>query len=243
MPSNRVFSEQEATKIIQRAVELTEQSSSQSYKAGVTREELERIAAEVGVSADALARAISEAGQSPKTERSLFGLTQEFERVVEGELDPSQYDVVIEGLKPLANAGQPAAAQVGRTLSMSAWTGVGQAKIDLTSRNGRTRVKVRSNPLFQFLMTIHPALIGSLIALGSLGEKGLIWVGAAVAAGLLTIGGSLFAMLTRRGHVKAEKLADELRERIANTLSETESEGSETAKAEEPLVQRLGQGS
>jgi len=243
MPPERVFSEQEATKIIQRAVELTEQSSSQSYKAGVTRAELERIAAEVGVSADALARAISDAGQSPKVERSLLGLSREFERVVEGELDPSQYDVVIEGLKPLANAGQPAAAQVGRTLSMSAWTGVGQAKIELTSRNGRTRVKVRSNPLFQFLMTIHPALMGSFVALGALGEKGMIWVGAAIAAGLLTIGGTLFSMLTRKGHAKAEKLADDLRERIANTLSESGNTGTDSVTSEEPLVQRLGQGS
>jgi hypothetical protein len=240
MTSNRVFSEQEATKIIQRAVELSEESATPKYKAGVTREELERIASEVGVTADALARAISEAGQSVPA-KSPLGLSQEFERVVEGELDPDQYDLVIEGLKPIGNARHPSVAQVGRTLSMSAWTGIGHAKVDLTSRNGRTRVKVRSNAFVQFMMTLYPALLAGFAAAGAFGERGMGWVGAGVAAVALAIGSTLFGILTKKGHEKAELLADDLRTRIENTLAESE-KSRPVEEADEKLVQRLGQG-
>jgi hypothetical protein len=240
MATEPVFSEQEATKIIQRAVELTEEANSPRYKPGITREELERIASEVGVSADTLAKAISEAGQSQPS-KGLFGLTREYERVVDGELDPSQYDIVIEGLRPLANAGQPAVAQVGRTLSMSTWTGVSQAKVDLTSRNGRTRIKVKSNAFFQALLTLHPALMTGLIAAGALGERGLGWLGAAIAAGAIAIGTTLFGFLTKKGHQKAEVLADDLRERIARTVAEQSMVDHQPAEAAQ-ITQRLGQG-
>lgn len=239
MAQDPMFSEQEASKIIQRAVELTEQQSSVQYTPGITRAELEKIAAEVGVSVDVLDKAIRETVKHEPTKTG-FRFTEEFERVVEGELDPSQYDVVIEGLRPLSNAGQPHAAQVGRTLSLSTWTGVGQAKIDLTSRNGRTRVKVKSNALFQFLMTLHPALITALITTASLGERGMVWIGAGIGAAAIAVGAGLFGFLTKKGHRKAEELADDMRERIANTL---ESERPTTSQvAEEQLHQRVGQG-
>lgn len=233
-----MFSEQEASKIIQRAVELSEQQTSGQYSPGITRAELEKIAAEVGVSVEVLDKAIRETvkGESGK---SGFRFTEEFERVVEGELDPSQYDLVIEGLKPMSNAGQPHAAQVGRTLSLSTWTGVGQAKVDLTSRNGRTRVKVKSNSIFQFLMTLHPALVTALIATASLGEKGMVWLGAGIGAAAIAVGATLFGFLTKKGHRKAEELADEMRTRIANTL---ETEQPVTQVAEEQIHQRIGQG-
>lgn len=241
MANEPVFSEQEASKIIQRAVELSEQQSAGQYQAGVTKGELEKIAAEVGVSVDVLDKAIRESVEGAASKGG-FKFTEEFERVVEGELDPSQYDLVIEGLKPMSNAGQPHAAQVGRTLSLSTWTGVGQAKVDLTSRNGRTKVKVKSNSIFQFLMTLHPALATALIATGALGEKGMVWMGAAIGAVALTIGTALFGMLTKKGHKKAEALANDMRDRIANTLEAERTSTSVSVDQAQELHQRVGQG-
>ena len=63
MPDERVFSEQEVSQILRRAVQISEEDSSQAYVPGITQSELERIAAEVGVDAEALSRAILEAGQ------------------------------------------------------------------------------------------------------------------------------------------------------------------------------------
>lgn len=239
MPNERVFSEQEVSDILRRAVELTEQGPDREYVPGVTEAELSRIAEEVGVSADALRRAILEAGDRTG-KRGLFHLTEEFERVVEGELDPSQFDVLAEGIKPLGNAGQPAIAQVGRKLVMSAWTGVGQAKIDVTSRNGRTSLKVKSNALFQGLMTLHPTFIASLITVASMSERGMGLFGMAIGAGLMTLGFGSFTWLTKLGHRKAEKLADDLRERIAETVAEQGIDRTVSAEDAQALQQKLG---
>lgn len=237
MADDRVFSEQEVTEIIRRAVELTEAGDARSYTPGVTRQELEKIGSEVGVSPDALARAILEV-QQRTGKRGPLHLTEEFERVVSGELNPDQFDLIVEGIKPLSNAGQPGMTQIGRTLTMSAWTGVGQAKVDLTSRSGRTRVKVRSSALFQGLMTLYPAAIGSVIAIGMLSERGMGLLGAAIGVAVLALGGGLFGWLTKLGHRKAESLADNLRERIEQTLRDQEPAGVELKEAES-LEQRL----
>ena len=245
MPEKRVFSEQEVSQILKRAVQIMEKDAAQSYTPGITEEELAKIANEVGVPPDALRRAILESGdQSEK--KGPFHLTEEFERVVEGELDPSQFDILTEGIKPLSKNGQMHMAQVGRMLSMSAWTGVGQAKIDVTSRNGRTRLKVKSNAIFQFLMTLHPSLMISIVTLASMSEHGMGWLGAAIGAGVMSIGGLLFGKLTKLGHRRAEKLADDLRARIAETLEyeKAKQPGSTVTQVEEQknLEQRLGQG-
>ena len=239
MANERIFSEQEVSEILRRAVELTEQGAERDYVPGVTEAELLRIAEEVGVAPEALRRAILEAGERTG-KRGLFHLTEEFERLVEGELDPSQFDVLAEGIKPLGNAGQPAIAQVGRKLQMSAWTGVGQAKVDVTSRNGRTSLKVKSNALFQALMTLHPAFIATMITVGSMSESGMGLLGGAIGVGLMTVGVGAFTWLTKLGHRKAEKLADNLRERIATTVAEQQS-ATTVDETQQQLQQKLSQ--
>jgi len=237
---DRVFSEQEVSQILRRAVELTEAGADKAYAPGVTVAELERIAAEVGVSSRALAQAILEQGAEP-TKKGVLNLTEEFERVVAGEMDPSQYDVILDGLKPLSNAGQPHASQIGRKLTASVWTGFGQARIDVTSRNGRTKLSVKSNAFFQGLMTLYPAFIGSVIAIAASADKGMAAVGLSIAACLVTVGGFAFTALTRKGHRRAEKIADDLRTRIADTLSTgSTAEQPETTEEGQTLQQRLG---
>lgn len=236
MPEERIFSEQEVTDIIRRAVEISERGSNPVYQPGVTRAELEHIAAEVGVSVEALHQAITEAGLRTD-KRGWLHLTEEFERVVEGELDPDRFDLVVEDLKSFRNAGQPSMAQIGRRMTMSAWTGVGQAKVDVTSRNGRTTLKVKSNALLQALMTLHPGLIATMITVGAMSEQGLGLVGGAIGVGVMTLSTAAFAWLTKRGHRRAEEIADNLRERIAAEVKDQARQGS--AEVEEPLHQRL----
>lgn len=240
MPEKRVFSEQQVSQILRRAVELTDAGVSPGYTPGITEAELERIAAEVGVAPTALRQALLETGIE-SSKKGPLNLTEEFERVVEGELDPDKFDIIAEGVKPMSNAGQPHMTQVGRTMQLSAWTGVGQARVSVTSRNGRTKLQVKSNALFQGLMTLHPTFIASLITVASLSERGMAWLGAAIGIGVMAIGGILFAKLTKFGHRKAEKLADTLRDRIAETLAHQPTT-TETAEVEDvqTVQQRLG---
>lgn len=240
MSGDRMFSEQEATAIIQRAIELSEQAGSQ-YQPGVTREELLRIAADVGVPAEALERAMREVG-TQKEEKGPFQLTHVFERVVEGEIKPDQYDLIIEDVKPLKSGHMAGLTQVGRKLTMQAWNGVGQSTIEITAREGRTRIKVKSHALVQGLMTLYPAFIGSAIAMGALGERGMIGIGVALAAAFTAVGAGMFSFLTRRGHEKSRVLADDLRDRVAQTLEARPSGSESQAHSEDPehLHQRLG---
>jgi len=240
MPDERVYSEQEVAAILKRAVEITEEGGP-GYQPGVTRDELLKIAQEVGVPLAALEQALSEAG-AKRDVKGPLQLTSEHERVVEGEIDPNQYDLIIDGLKPLQRRHSQAITQVGRKLTMQTWNGVGQSTIDITSREGRTRIHVRSSAIFQGLMTLYPAFIGSMVAMGSLGERGMIGLGAAIAAGLTAIGATMFGILTRKGHEKSRELADELRDRVAQSLSSRPAPSQTTAQEAEAehLQQRLG---
>lgn len=238
MSENRVFSEQEVAAIIQRAIELSEQED-QAYQPGITREELFKIAADVGVPNEAIQRVLREQ-QASKDPPPRVQFTQIFERVVDGELDPGQYDLIIEGLKPMSQHHPSGASQVGRTLTMSTWNGYGQSIVELTSRRGRTRVKVKSNAFLQGLMSLYPAFMGSLISMGILAENGNPALGVAVGVTLMGAGTAIFRWLTRRGHEKSQAMADTLRNRVEEALAEQNSPPTTATTAETPLEQRLG---
>lgn len=235
MDKERVFSEQEVAQIIKRAAEITEEGAEPTYVPGVTREELEKIAAEVGVSASALERAINEARERTH-KRGPLRLTEEFERVVDGELDPSQFDVVLEGVKTFGR-GEP--TLVGRSLRADAWTGAGQAHIDVTSRNGRTKLKVKSNAFFEALMTLYPSFIATAITVGTLSAKGMGLLGAAIGAGVMTVGGLLCGKLIKVGHRNAERLADDIQSRIAGAVAEQGPVAQAQVSSERPPVSEI----
>jgi hypothetical protein len=238
MPPEEVFSEQQVSDILRRAAELMEKSAG-GYTPGITREELERIAKEVGVDPKFLELAICEQGQSTSKKGPLH-LTEEFERVIEGELDPADYDILAEHIKPLGNAGQPAMAQIGRSLQASAWTGVSQAKVTVNSRNGRTRLTVKSTPLFAFLMGAYPAVMGSIISAASLSEAGYIGWGIAAAAAFVAVGATAFSFLLKHGHEKARDLTEKLRGRISEEMA-NRIESPASLPMNENLEERLEQ--
>jgi hypothetical protein len=239
MPQEQVFSEQEAADILRRAAELMEKTSTAEegggYTPGITREELERIANEVGVDPKFLLLAIAEAAEG-ESKKGPLHLTEEFERVIEGELDPAHYDVLAENIKTFGNAGQPAMAQIGRSLQASAWTGISQAKVNVTSRNGRTRLSVKSTPLIALLAGGYPTLMGAIISAATLSEAGYVGWGIAAAAGIVGLGIGAVNWLLKRGHRASRKLADKLKLAIAQ---ETMAKAPQ-ANLDEKLEARVG---
>src|SRR5579859_3641216 len=93
-----VFSEKEVSEIMQRAAELQEKEQA-GYARGVTRDELVRIAEELGVSPEVLTRAIDE--QTERKARRPWQFVREEERVVDGEIDPNDFDLILESLRPM----------------------------------------------------------------------------------------------------------------------------------------------
>jgi len=237
--TGRVFSEKEASEILRRAAELMEKEveGGKDYTPGITRTELENIAKEVGVDPKFLELAITQQGK-PESKGGALRLTEEFERVIDGELDPADFDVIAENIKVLSRMGHQGMTQIGRSMQASAWTGVSQANVMVSSRNGRTRLKVSSNPLFGFLMGGYPALIGSIISAASLSEHGYVGAGIMAAAGFLVAGVVAVRALISKGHAEAAKLTDKLENAIAEETSKTSASATESAKLEERLEQK-----
>lgn len=212
---NRVFSEQEAAEILQRAVSLADQTA--GYTPGVTLEELQRIASEAGLPADALRKALTEhesrvpAGGKPTPGAAV-------ERVLEGELRPEDFDIALDGLR-IRRHRRAGIEQVGRTLRAGIWYGTQMMEIHLTSRNGRTRISVRPqvfrSVFFPAFFSFYAALIGSVfLSLASVPELVVIWIVVAVSLG---IGGSRRALVLAQP--KANELADSLASKVADTLA------------------------
>lgn len=219
-------------------MELQEQAGKESYTPGVTPDELKKIALDLGIDVNYLQQAIDEAN-STETRRGPFSLTEEFERVVDYELPPEDFDVILHHLKPFGR--RHPIAQVGRTLTGRTWTGTSFANVEVTSKRGRTRVKVKSNPLFAFLVTLYPAFVASTMLLGPLGESGHLLVALGLIAVVLVLAGLCFTGLVRSGHKSAKKLTDRLAQAVAENAEETQvaPPAATSVAPEEPIVQRL----
>lgn len=214
MPDDgKIFSEKEAGEVMRRAAQLQEAEEDVPYSPGITTKQLADMAKEIGVDSKYLERAIKEKEATGK--RGLLNLTVEYERVVEGELDPDKFDIVLENAQPIGGRRQ-VPNQVGRTLNAQVWTGISGAQVKVTSRGGRTRINVKSSPVMAYLMGLHPAVISGVVLLPILANNGYVALGLGVFAGLLTAGGMAFRWLLRKGHEAAGKLADKLENVISD---------------------------
>ncbi len=247
--TKRIFSEKEASELIQRAVEIQETTGDlgKPYQAGVTWEELKRIAEETGLDPKFLEMALERQSSEVESTKGPFHFTEEFETVIEGELDPNDFDVVVENIKTSGKANQPHAAQVGRTLTTFAFTGWGQSRVDVSSRNGRTRLRVKSNAFLAYFLALHGPLIASIIVMANMAEQGNAPMGFAIGGGLLAAGLIAFRWVLKNGHKAARKLLGKLEGKITEEIAMRQrlsGASSETADAEEelgaPLHQQLG---
>lgn len=238
MAERDVFSEQEVTEIIRRAIAIQdEEQKSVAYVPGVTRSELERIAKEIGVDPSALSQAISERG-AVKDSGSWLRLVESFERVLDGELDPNDFDIVADNVRPLHSnspSGRTSVSQVGRSLSVSAWTGAGSAQINVSSRNGRTKIEAKSSPLFPLLMTCYPALIGGISTAAIIGEHNPI-LGGIISLAVITIGALSGLKLSALNSRKTEQLTNHLAEAVREHLQESDRVRQNLARTTEAPV-------
>ena len=210
----RIFSEKQASDILQRAARLQEERGDPTdpYAPGLRQEDLAKIAAEAGIDPKYLEAAIREA-QQQKEDRRFFNLSEEQERIVEGELDPAEFDVIFEVAKPARTRRHPP-TQVGRTLTMRTSYKGSLYHVEVSSRNGRTRVRVRSLPFFAYLMSLHPAILLSFFGAGNLGAHGQLTSAVLFVLVCMIAGAGAFLGLVRRAKSKSGELADLIEDRI-----------------------------
>ena len=211
MSKHKLFSEQEAGEILQRAVRLQEESKSGDYTPGVTEEELRKIAKEAGIDQSCIDRAIAGLDTEEKSTVGLFNMTEEFERVVDGEMDPEDFDTISNMVK---RNGRVGLMQVGRTLSGQGMTGVHMVYVNVESRKGRTKLKVKYLPLSAYFIGMHMPIILSFILFANFLESGRVGTGLLAAGGLLGLGWLVFRSLVKSGRRAARALTKRITERI-----------------------------
>jgi hypothetical protein len=210
----RVYSEQETSAILQKAAKMQEASAEGgAYTPGITREELERIAAEAGIDPRFVGKALENLdNEEPK--RGWLNLSEEYERVIEGEVDPDDYDQIFQDLKPSQAGHGGGLRQVGRTVSMQTFYKGAMCNVEITSRKGRTRVKVKSVPFTAYFMSLHPAILIGVIAGANIGARGNALIGALTFFFSMLFGIMGFAGLVKKGHKSARLLVDHLEKRV-----------------------------
>lgn len=221
-PGKRVFSEQEVAEIMRRAATLQEESAdaAEVYTPGVTMEELQRVAQEMGVSAKFLEQAIREklGGEQPRG----IGKAPEEQRVIEGELDPQDFDVVLDHIRTRVRSRNQV-AQVGRSMRGQVFTSSGMANLEVTSRGGRTRISVQPVAIFEYLGSFYPAFIVSILAGAPLADSGQPLLGAGIAVAAFGAAALVCRTWLGKSRQAAAKLADKLQGVVSGHLQEQES--------------------
>jgi len=219
--SDKVFSEQEVAALMKRAVELQEANlhAQKDYRPGVTRDELVRAAREIGVDPSFLEQALREKLQGKASTGS--PLLQEEQRVVEGEIDPNDFDLVLKAIRPMSSRRHPV-TQVGRTLLARSFSGSGIARVEVTSRGGRTRINVKPFPVFEVIASFYPAFIVSMIT-GSNLSQGSPGIATAVAGGVFALAALVCRSWLGRSRQAAIRLADRIQDAVSDQVASQES--------------------
>lgn len=223
---HRMFNEKEAAEIVVKAARLQEQAADTRYSPGMSYEELKRMAADVGVDEEYLRKALVDTPESHESRGlTFFGapLSVEFERVVDGELDPENFDVVSEVFYRSAWQGHKRRhlaipSQVGRTLQGQVQAGTAFGQLRVTARNGRTRIWARNTMFVPFMTTLYPSLLISFfitLATFVADNPANPWVTMPLLAAVLGTGLSLFRYLLLSGSNKMRSMVDEAAEAVA----------------------------
>ena len=231
-PDTAVFSENEASEIVRLAVELQESSSelAHSYTPGITLDELRRVAAEVGVTEHFLEEALRRKGKAaPATHADPFKGT--YEKVIEGELRPEEFDILLDEFKSIPNV--PGPNQVGRTLRGKTVVGATQADVTITSRNGRTRLKIDYAKGAGCFLAFPAAFVTFIAMFVSMGA-GAPWIGLIVLLLAVFVVGKSFGTVNRYMDNQIAQLGDRLVDKIEAAIEGSRAQPLPSANAEGP---------
>lgn len=219
MSEKELFSEAEVNKIIMRAVAMQEGAESSAYSPGVTLAEVEKIAVEMGVDPKHLEAAIAEAQANAEKQGKKWVFSTDIERVVDGEIGSENFDVVASRLP--APGANPLPSQIGKTLSAKVSSATSITHVAVSSRSGRTRIKVSSTPSIAAVYGFVSAIVCGIFGAGFIASGDLPGVGAGIlAAGLAScvawlVGG---AKASRR---QAEQIASDVESAVKDSVSES----------------------
>jgi hypothetical protein len=232
-PSGRRFDDDEVSLILRRVGELQQARSASA--GGMSLAELESVAREAGLDPALVRQAAAEVQSRDAATPALAGsrflgapTTLRFERVVDGEVPASEYDVLVDEIRRAFN-DVGSTSTLGRTLAWSSSTvmhgrhasGRG-VSVTIVARNGRTVIRAEES-----LGNLAGGLFGGIMGGGGGGGSGIaVGVGMAAfhsALAAVTIWGALlggtwllartiYANLVRRRASQLSSLVERLAE-------------------------------
>jgi hypothetical protein len=213
---DRRYSDEEVALILRKAAQLDTGSAVSGAGEGLSLVEIERIAHEVGIGPDVVARAAAHLrADTPSTTARIFGGPTDFaaEHGSPGEVPRERYGDVVEAIRHVM--GKP--GRTSEVLDGLEWKSVGdttQVTVIIRPTGGRTRVQILADrggsAVIAYLFPGVAALLGGAIAGAIIDPNvshGLLIMGTAAGAGLVGAR-TIWAAATRRFRRKFASLVD-----------------------------------
>jgi len=216
--SSRRYTDREVAIVLRRASEIDESGGAGSGRGGLSRTDLEEIAGEVGISREAVSRALDELGRRREPGSLLTGMPRVHRavRAVPGALDEEGMSRLVR----LVDERAEGAGVISEALGSVRWTSADRfhsTQVSVTPAEGETSIQVvvKANRRFKVALHAVPSAWGVIAAAGLVGSTGLVGLplagvfvaGAAVggAAGRL-----VWNLISSRSAHRVERLAAEL---------------------------------
>ena len=214
----RRFTDKEVALVLRRAAEAEERAG-QGAGGGLSLEDLQEIAREVGIAPAAIAEAVAGMERRPERARLLGGAPSVRRAVhaVQGELNRE----AIGRLVQLVDERTDSAGGVSEALGSVRWTGADRfhsTQVVITPANGETTIQVveKAAPRVRRILHLVPAAWGSILASA---VAGTVEPGTAGAMALLALGAGLGALAGRAVFSWASLRSGSRVERLAADLS------------------------
>jgi hypothetical protein len=234
--TERRFTDQDVALILRRAVELDRESGQEARGRGLSLEDLQEIAVEVGVDPAMVSRAAEELGtRSVVRSLSLMGdpVVRRGVRAVPGTAD----EETLRELMRIVDREMPAQGTITEALGSVRWNSGDrflsrQVSVEPTLKETLIRVEERFEERVRTMVHAIPSsyagFLGFIIGLEQLGGRGPGFaLGLFSAASVFAIAGQVWNRVSRNSRARVEALVDELSAEAAKRLPEP---GEETPK-------------
>jgi len=224
----RRFTDREVALVLRRASEMDEVEGTGA--AGLSLEDLQEIGREVGISPDAIARAVSSLEGKGSALSGLAGapLVHKAVRAVPGELNEAALSSLVHVVDERAD-GAGAVSQAFGSLRWTSSDRFRSLQVSITPSAGETRIQVveKAKPRIRGVVQLMPAAWGMMFAMplvgssvvGGLAVTGVL-VGGAVAGG--AIGRGVWSLLSARSQLRVTRLVEELSARAHDLFRQGE---------------------
>jgi hypothetical protein len=216
--SSRRFTDREVALVLKKAAEIDEASGA-GPSGGLALRDLEEIAKEVGISPDALTRAVEGLARNRTPSVNVRGapLSRRVVHAVEGELNEDGLARLVRYMDE--NADSPGA--VSQALGSIRWTSTERMKslqVAITPVDGETRIQVVEKTATRLRNVLHlvPTSWGLVLGGTALASAQAIGGGDAMAAAIaapilgLAIGRGIWTWISRSSAKRVERLAEGL---------------------------------